>query len=140
MDLDCFIFNGVRYYTGTIVKIKENEQKNLGYHSRLVFKRYNEANELYRFASLYDIWERYELSKEQILHCVESIDRPLVVLVTKEQKLDPRYIDGIVSAWIWYILIMVFALFIKGFWNTIILWAISTITFFKWRNDKINGR
>ena len=54
-------------------------------------------------------------------------------------KIEPKYIEGIISAWIWYILIMFFGVLLKGAVTTIIVWTLASIIFFNWRRKKING-
>lgn len=51
----------------------------------------------------------------------------------------PKYINGIVEAWAWYIFVVILALFFRTPWN-IITWCIVSITFFTWRNNKMNWR
>lgn len=133
-----FIFNDRPYYVGTIVSINEAWKHKVGFNSILKFVWYNSDEDAYCFTTLQDNWNIYKLSNEQILMYVESIlnDNKMEV---KNQDINPQYIDGIVSAWIWYILIMLFAVFLQGVTNVILVWVIATIIFFNWRQNKIKG-
>ena len=141
MNNNYFYFNKKKYYAGTIVKIKEESQQYVGFLSTLQFINCDVENDLYNFVSLHDKWKRYVLTKKQLESYIEYVTKSYVDTMQYNQtnKIDPKYIDGIVSAWIWYILIMVFALFLKGIVNTVVLWLISTVVFLNWRHNKING-
>ena len=133
-----FIFNNHIYYVGTIVEINEEWKQNFRFNSTLKFTGYDVNDCSYCFTTLQDNWKIYKLSEAQIQMCVKSV---LLdgVMEPKNEKIDPKYIDGIVSAWIWYILIMFFALFLKGAENVIGIWIIATFLFFGWRHNKIKG-
>ena len=139
MNKECkFIFNGQSYYIGTIVKINEQYQGQVMFNSVLKFTGYNFYEDVYCFSSLQDCWEIYKLSDEQIKLYVSEI---LKECVTEQHNKSAHvaYVEGIVSAWIWYILIMFFALFLNGVENVIIIWCITTFVFFYWRHYKIKG-
>lgn len=133
-----FVFNGRIYYPGTVIKVKEIYKHLFKFNSMLRFTGYIISEKTYCFSSLHDGWEVYKLSNDQISKYFESI---LTEGIIKDdnKRTDPKYIDGIVSAWIWYILVMVFALFFKGAGNVIMTWCLATFIFFRWRNRKIKG-
>lgn len=140
MDKDYFVFNNKRYYVGTIIEIKQNKKSMFGFYSIVKFVQHDSANNMYYFTSLDDIWKKYKISEEQLADCIEDISSSVTMQQTTNKTLDPRYIDGIVDAWIWYILIIFFAFFFNGIENKIIAWIVASIVFFNWRNEKINGR
>lgn len=139
MEENCFIFNNVQYYPGTLVEIKDELRKKLHSYSILRFSGYNEETKLYYFTSKNNIMEIYKITETQLRLYIIEIRYAVVMQKNVKQKLDPRYIAGIVDAWIWYILVMFFAIFIKGAHNTITLWIVATCIFFNWRKRKMNG-
>lgn len=139
MDTNYFNYHGKRYNIGTIVKINENGKKYCGFNSTLKFTGYNISDDLYCFSSIYDMWKVYKLSNNQIGLYVDDILVECRCKVNDHKKSYAKYIDGIVSAWIWYIIIMFFALFLKGIENILLTWIVSTFIFFRWRHQKMNG-
>ena len=133
-----FIFNDKIYYVGTIVKINETYQKYIGFNSVLKFIGYNVDTKVYLFSSLLNNWDIYDLSYEQIELYVDEILKEAKNCLEKT-NCNPEYIDGILSAWIWYILFMFFALFLNGIFNVLAVWCVATFIFFSWRNNKIKG-
>jgi hypothetical protein len=92
----------------------------------------------YCFTALHDNWEIYRLSRDEIYKYIECVLK-VGVIKENDRKVEPKYIEGIVSAWIWYILVMFFAIFLKGAENVIMTWGLATFIFFNWRNRKIKG-
>ena len=133
-----FIFNNRTYYVGTIVEINEECKHKFRFNSILKFSWYNEKENMYCFTTLQDNWDIYKLSNEQINTCIKCVLNDDLV-ERKNDEIEPQYIDGIVSAWIWYILIMIFAFFLQGTTNIIVVWAVTTFIFVSWRNKKIKG-
>ena len=138
MNQNYFIYNGKQYFIGTIIEINTTYQSYCGFHSKLQFQGYNTIDNLYYFSSLYDSWEIYKFSYSQVSLYIEKI------LITESLRFNNKttkseYIDGIISAWIWYILIMIGALFFKGIGNILITWIFTSWIFFTWRYKKING-
>jgi hypothetical protein len=89
---------------------------------------------------LYDCWSYYDISEEQLENVVEKIIKPYTTnsnMCSKAESL--KYTEGIVSAWIWYLLIMLFAIFLKGIENIIGIQLLATFVFWTWRNKKLNG-
>ena len=139
MKTNYFIFDNVRYCHGSVIEIKEEYQKNFCFCARMRFLQYNPQTQLYYFVATNNPLNIYTIADEQLTIYIKKITYRVVEQKNTELKLDPRYIEGIVSAWTWYILIMCFAIFIKGAHNVIILWIVATYIFFNWRNKKING-
>lgn len=133
-----FTFNGKVYYIGTIVKINEEYQKHTGFNSFLKFIGYNASSQTYCFSSLVNNWDIYNLFDEQINLYIDKVIKEEEKYCEKTEC-NPKYIDGILSAWIWYILFMFGALFLNGRLNIIIVWCLSTLIFFSWRSKKIKG-
>ena len=133
-----FIFNGKIYYVGTIIRIKEEYKQYVGFNSILKFSGYIIDENVYCFSSLQDKWKIYKIPSNQIAQYIENILSEGVI-EDADKRIDPKYIDGIVSAWIWYILVMFFAVFVKEPGNTITVWILATFIFFRWRHIKIKG-
>lgn len=133
-----FMFKGRRYYIGTLIKINENQKENFNYYSIVEFIQYDDNNNLYCFNSPYEPLRMFKITDEQISIYIKEIINGVIDNPANNNKTEPKYIDGMFNAWIWYILVMFFALFIKGIYNTIILWITASIIFFRWRNNKIN--
>lgn len=137
-----FIFRCSSYGIGTIVRIHANEQNKFNYNTMLCFKGIDHKNGLYRFESLYDNWQSYCLTEEEIAQYIVEIIQPCGtnnIEISENKKADQDYIEGMLSAWIWYILIMIGAMFIKGFINIIGLQIAASIIFWSWRLKKIKG-
>lgn len=133
-----FIFNNKFYYPGTIVKIKKEWEQYFQFNTVLQFTGYIIDERAYCFSTLQDRWRIYKLSSEQVSEYIEDVLKES--LKECDNKIvNTEYIDGIVSAWIWYILIMLFALFFKGAENVIMTWCLATFIFFSWRHKKIKG-
>lgn len=133
-----FIFNGKIYYVGTIVKIKKEYHNNVGFHTVLKFVGYITEENAYCFSSLQNKFEIYKISADYISKYIENILEN-VAIEENDKRADPKYIEGIVSAWIWYILVMFIAIFAKDPVNSIMLCVVSTFIFFIWRHKKIKG-
>ena len=138
MEKNYFNYNGRPHYIGTLVKINDNHKQHCGFYTTLKFTGYDINDNSYCFSSLYDMWKIYKFSNEEISMYIETILEE-GNCITEKKKMNPQYIEGIVSAWIWYILIMLFALFFKGTANILITWIAATFIFFRWRYNKING-
>lgn len=139
MSKNYFDYKGKRHYIGTIVEIREESKKYCGFNSTLKFIGYNIDDDSYSFVTLYDAWRICKLSAEQISLYIKEIIVEGAPIQNKNKKIESKYIEGIVSAWIWYILIMFFALFLKGIENTLLTWIAATFIFFRWRHIKMNG-
>ena len=135
-----FKFKGNLYSEGTIVKIYSDKQKKFGFNCCLKFYKFDREQNKYKFNSLYSCWDTYELSKEELGIYIESIERAYLPIASgKKTKVEPKYIDGIVTAWTWYILILFGSLFIKGIIVKILIQIIATYIFTTWRSKKMRG-
>lgn len=137
--INYFFFKDQQYAKGTIIKIYENHKKDFKFTTRLCFDGFDTETQLYHFHKLNNCWERFTLTKEQLEKYIECILVPSELNINSEQKVNYDYVEGIVSAWIWYILIMFFCLFLKDIWNVILGWATVSFMFFNWRHKKMKG-
>lgn len=136
-----FGYKGKTYYVGSIVRLYQNVSLNYKCITTLKFVEYDKQVQLYYFESLYNCWDRFAMTKEQVESDIEEIVVPYTVDNLKIQSpyVEPQCIDGIVSAVIWYILIMLFAMFLKGAWNVIGTQIVASIIFWRWFYKKRNG-
>lgn len=134
------LFQNKLYAQGTVVKIYEKYKEKFKFNSYIVFVKYDSQNKLYCFTSLHNSWDTFHIPQDQLYVYIECIFAPCFTNKLETcSKAKPQYIEGIVSAWIWYILIMVFALFLAGVENVIMVWILASVVFFNWRRRKING-
>lgn len=136
-----FYFKGNNYGNGTVVQIYEKKKKEFKFYSYLIFEEYDNNNEMCRFRSPYNRWESFNISKNQLQEYIEKITEPyeVVVKVDSHPKVNQEHVEGIVDAWLWYILIMFFGIFLKGIVNVIGVWILASVVFFSWRHKKMNG-
>lgn len=137
---DDFCFKGKLYGKGAVVEVYEEEKENFKFNSILIFEKYDEANKICHFHSLHDYWEKHIIPVEQLENVIFNVV-PAYGSGTKRnsKKIQEKYIEGIVSAWIWYLLIMFLAIFLNGLGNVILTWLTASIVFFSWRHKKMNG-
>lgn len=136
-----FCFKHNVYGKGTIVQMHEEYKEKFGFCSYLVFEEYDVENDLYRFRTLHDRWTSFNIYKNHLEEYIKEIVEAQII--TEETpftyKVDPNYVDGIASAWIWYIIVMFFGLFLQGTASVITVWVLASIIFFSWRRKKMNG-
>ena len=136
-----FNFQENNYGTGTVVQIYEKYRGRFKFYSHLVFEGCNNEKNCYSFRSLYNKWDTFDITEEQLKIYVERVVEPHSVFIDVQvtPKRDPKHIEGIISAWAWYILVMFFGLFLIGPISKIIVWVLASAIFFNWRHKKING-
>lgn len=136
-----FSFKGHNYGVGTVVKVCQKHQDKFDFYSYVIFDKCNFENETYRFRSRCSVWDRYDIPKDKLEEYIEQITQPCEIdnQVCFSPKVEEDYIEGIASAWIWYILIMIGAIFLKGIGNMLGVWIIASVIFFSWRSKKKNG-
>lgn len=134
-----FYFNGHVYESGTIVQLREECRQNFHYHSYLIFDTYDSKTQTYNFHSLYNCWDKCQIPARQFNHVIKSVTPSNSFNNQSSYKIEEKYVNGIVSAWIWYILIMLLGLFLKGPDNVILTWVAASVIFFTWRYRQMNG-
>ena len=139
MEKTYFLYNGIKYYVGTIIEVREDHRELFNYWSVVKFVKCDDAG-MYYFSSLHDIWTLYTLSAGQLQLCIDKVLKAQLDIPVQDNRMEPQYIDGIVEAWTWYLLAMFGAPFVKGIGNVIIIWVFASIVFFTWRNNKINRK
>lgn len=126
--LNYFVWNGVKYYTGTVIVVKDgNKQVEAAFvcHD----KTYN------RYVYKIKDWQRM---------CPPSHFEKILVEVTNKRNdkvrmpvvktLKDSQIDGLFLGWIWYIFLMAVSTI---FQYNFLWWALISFGFFTMRADKI---
>lgn len=135
-----FVFEGENYFTGTVVQIYAEHKDKFKFYSNIIFEEYDEENDLCTFKSLYSSWDRFYIPYNKLGEYIEKIVEPYYLIPdVNGHKIKEDCVEGIISAWIWYILIMIFGLFLKGTITMVGIWIIASVVFFTWRYNKMNG-
>lgn len=135
-----FKHNEKEYGIGTIIEIKKNKTYIYKFGTHLVFEGINDDG-TYCFRALYDKLLRFDLSQDDLNSHINNITKGTAITDLSENNMimNPNFIDGIVEAWTWYILIMCGAFFLNGFTNVIGLQVLASIIFWSWRAKKMKG-
>lgn len=139
--LNYFYFKENIYGNGTVIQVTEKYKEKFKFNLNVVFEKYDEKNELVYFRSLYNNWDNFSVTTDQLNECIDKVVEPrsIVIQTNSHKKIEEQYIDGIVSAWMLYIIVMFFGMFLKGALNVIVAWTLASVIFFRWRHNKING-
>ena len=137
-----FVYNGVKYYSGTIIKIKRfgttKEAVFLGHNTDInqYMVRFDASNVVFYRSDAFnkDIVEITNQSNGNFIDWTQSENERLHPKLTMEREMST---DGMILAWIWYILIMLVAVIFK---DRIGIWALASIIFFNYRNKKLKER
>ena len=128
MKQNYFVFNGKKYYTGTVFIVKR-----LGKQTEASFVYYDTDRERY----MYKINEcRYcspeSVFKNEFVSVTNKINNKVSVPLVKTKR--DRNISGLFLGWLWYIFLMLISVIFK---DVIGLWIFISIVFFSWRSKKI---
>lgn len=135
-----FNYKGKSYGLGSIIKIYDNKSKNYKFKTYFVFDDVI-SNNIYRFRALNDNLEYFNFTNEDLDACIEKVTREEPVINPNVNKnVSANYIDGIIEAWTWYILVMIGSFFLKGIGVIIGLQIFASIIFWYWRNKKMRGK
>lgn len=137
-----FIYNGIKYYSGTIIKIKR-----FGNAKEAVFLGYNKNINQYmvRFDTNNTVFYRSDAFNKDIVEITNRSNKSFIDWAQREdERLHPKLtasrevsIDGMMLAWIWYVLIMLVAVIFN---DRIEIWTFASIVFFSYRNKKLKER
>lgn len=126
--LNYFVWNGVKYYTGTVIVVKD-----MGRPVEAAFVCYDKTYNRY----VYKIkdWQCsvYPKQFEELL--VEVTDkRNNKVHMPVVKTLKDSQIEGLFLGWMWYIFLMAVSTIFR---YNFLWWALISFGFFTWRADKI---
>ena len=128
MKRDYFIHNGTKYYTGTVIIVRNGRST-----SEASFIYYDEEWNKYCYKIKDCKYHVYPEYFEDVLVEVtdKRDDRVRMPQVKQKKDID---IDGLFLGLIWYIVLMVVSVIFK---DAIGLWILWSYLFFSWRNKKI---
>ena len=145
MRQNYFIHNGKKYKSGDIVIIKElishytctftNKKVKFLYYENdkdLYIVEYNNNIETYTgnfFSKFFCGSESDVLEKQKFQFANTNVNEN-----NKRSLTDELNVDGLFIAWVWYIVIMMFAAIL---YDRIFIWVIASIIFFNYRNKKL---
>ena len=137
---DWFYFKGLLYRGAPIVQVKDEYRKDFKFNTYLVFEGYDEKNKICHFHYLHNVWEKYVIPVDKLDIVILNVT-PDCNYGKKQSpiKVEEKYIENIVSAWIWYLLAMFLAVFLKDLSDVILAWTTASFIFFRWRHIKMNG-
>lgn len=132
MKQDYFIFNGGKYHTGTVFIITHCNYKPI----KAVFICYDTTYEKYTYKLMKDN-QTWHVSAKQfekwIVSTTDEVDKS--VRIPQVKYLKDSQVIGMPVGWLWYIVLMLFGVIVKG---CIIWWIFISVVFFSWRRKKMN--
>lgn len=128
-----FEYNGNKYYTGTIFRMKYNNQLIDGTFvcympelDRYVYKFLDKTGRMQQACSPSSMfWSKVDSITDR---------RNSQVYFPRERQMKDRYVDGLPLGWMWYIFLMAISTIFK---DAIGLWILISVVFFNWRKKKI---
>lgn len=146
MKRNYFVYNDKTYYSGTIVLIKKVDCAGITRPTEATFMYYDTDKDrivyqlgactnIYPSKMFFDILIDVTEKKDEVMikraeQAVEAAMKPM----TFKEEIN---VNGMLNAWIWYIVIMLVATIFN---ERIGLWALATIVFFSYRNNKLSGK
>lgn len=132
MWLNYFEYKGKKYYTGTVIILKdglyEKEASFIGHEPDKDWYAYR-VNDITR-ETTHRTYEK--LFYKNLIAVTNKIDKNVHLPLMKQ--LPDRCIDGLLLGWTWYIFLMMIATIFKG---NVVLWIFISYVFFDWRKNKI---
>lgn len=136
-----FIYKGIKYQSGTILKIKPTSGKANPFpkiFEEATFMFYNTDAEKYCIQVGETIYVLSEKGFNDIL--INPTQKNNIKYIEKVAE-ETRWtfgrelaIDGMLVAWIWYIFLMSISIILKG---AIVYWFLISIIFFRYRDKKL---
>lgn len=123
-----FVWNGVKYYTGTVIVIND-----MGKPTEASFVCYDKTYSRYIYKikeCMHHVWPKQ--FEQSFIKVTDKVDKNVHIPVVKTLK--DSQIDGLFLGWLWYIFLMVVATIFKG---NIGFWILISYVFFSWRAKKI---
>lgn len=135
MKQNYFIYNGIKYYTGTEIIILKYPYNNPVFSDLAYFIYYDVINDIYAYRlklSNRIFIQHGQIFKNEFGGITGKVNSSIVVPQTKQLK--DFQIPSLFIGWGWYIFIMSVGLIFNA---RIIIWIFTSIIFFNWRNKKI---
>lgn len=137
-----FIYNGKKYYSGTVIKIEYYQGI-----KEVVFLGYRPERKEYAVSFYPDrtVWYRENDFYKELIDVTDTVNNYYVNWAQKEEeRLHPKLtvarelnIDGMLIAWSWYLFIMLVSVIFK---DCIGIWILASVVFFNYRNKKLKER
>lgn len=141
-----FIFNGCKYPSGTILKIKSNdnvtgkEVVEIAYFcysmpekNRYVYKIRETTHNVTKDYFYKILIGATNSTNESIANNFQAEESRIYTKPPNTFK-DELNIDGLLIAWIWYVFVMAIAIIFN---DVIGIWILASIVFFSYRNKKL---
>ena len=139
MKQNYFVYNGKKYYSGTILHVlKISDISYKMYRTNAEFLWYDTETKEYNI-KIYD--KEYTYNEKRFYNAFVGIyehTEDVVKTYHKDKRkltfFEELNIDCLFIAWMWYIFIMVTAII---FYDRIYIWIFASIIFFNYRNKKL---
>lgn len=132
MQKGYFVYNNVKYPTGTVIEFKDIYQRK----TRMATFIYCDTDkDIYAF-KYRDNCQRWFVSSKDFFDNLESVTDKFDsnVKIPQRKKLKDRHITSLMIGWVWYIFLMIIVSIFNGRFAG---WIILSVCFFKWRKNKI---
>ena len=141
-----FIYNGERFETGAILKIKPwHNCIGEAYVEEITFKWYVPESDLYvlEYTSTYGTkgigmrgneLRKYLICPTNKMNEYVVMEHQMRMEINKLTFIKELQVDGLFFAWLWYIVLMGITLIFNGFY---FYWAIISLCFFSYRGKKL---
>ena len=135
MNQDYFIYNGIKYPSGTQLKLLRHPYDNLACYDIVSFIYYStEHNTVwYKIART---GQNRGCSMEKFLQGFGGVTGKIDIGIhqPREGRIKDSKIPKLAIGWIWYIFIMFVAIIFN---SSIVIWIVASIVFFSWRRKVI---
>ena len=126
--LNYFVWNGVKYYTGTVIVVKD-----MGRQTEATFVCYDKTYNYYI----------YKIKDGRAMRRPDQFEKSLIEVTNKRndkvrmpavKTLKDSQIEGLFLGWVWYIFLMAVSTIFKC---NFLWWTLISFGFFTMRADKI---
>ena len=134
-----FIYNGIKYVSGTMIRIKQFNYITGKLHEvNALFIAYHIDSCEYEL-KIDNLTSMYSKGRFEKVFCgiagQNVVKHNQFQTTKKELKFkDELGIDGLLIAWMWYVFIMAIAII---FYDRIGIWILASVIFFNYRNKKL---
>lgn len=147
MKQNYFTHQGVQYYTGTTIIVKQNDNiTGRVFNAKATFVYYDTERDRYAFSinnhvNIYPKkdFDRVFVGVTEDVVCEHDANKSMNKLAyiqenKKHTLAEELNIEGMLIAWIWYIFVMIVAIIFK---DRIVIWLAASIIFFNYRSKKL---
>jgi hypothetical protein len=147
MRQNYFLYQGVRYYSGTTIIVKENDKiSRRVFNTKATFIYYDTERDKYAFSinGCTNIYPKQDFDRvfvgvtEDVVCKQDANDLMNKWIHTQENKkhtlTEELSVEGMFVAWVWYVFIMAVAIIFN---DRIGIWLFASIIFFNYRKKKL---